>query len=85
MISDVLWQAEKDIKEYLAWDPCPYGKPGEPFRDRIDALVAEMEAIRMQPGMDSPPQPEWKPLQNVQEASGRCPICHGPDHNGDCR
>lgn len=55
MISDVLWEAEQQIKEYLSWENNPYGEPGEPFRDRIDALLREMEGIRMQPGMDLPP------------------------------
>ena len=55
MISDVLSEAEESIEKYLAWDNCPYGKPGEPFRDAIDNLLAHMKAIRFLPGLDYPP------------------------------
>jgi hypothetical protein len=44
MISDVLAEAGRDIREYL--DRGDYGKRGEPLREQIESVAAQMEALR---------------------------------------
>ncbi len=49
MISDTLWEAEKDIRRHL--DEMPDVYRGE-LRERIEKLLVQMEAVRILPGMD---------------------------------
>ena len=51
MISDVLSEAVSDIREYLKTGR--YGDSNDPLRQRIDALVVEMDEIRQI--LDTPP------------------------------
>jgi hypothetical protein len=53
MISDVLFEAGADIRDYL--DRGAYGKRGEPLYDRIESVVAQMEALRAH--LDAGPPP----------------------------
>jgi hypothetical protein len=58
MISDVLSEAIEQIRDYLT-NPVyagVYGEPAEPFRQRIEKLVAEMDEVREI--LDTPPVDE---------------------------
>ncbi len=74
MISDVLSDAEAQIKEYLAWDNCPYDPRGTLLRERIERLLIDMQTIRHTVGMDIPPCKEFeytdKQADNWYETSG---------------
>jgi hypothetical protein len=52
MISDTLHDAAEDIRRTLA-DPVMGGAYDSPMRERINALLAEMDAIRRD--LDTPP------------------------------
>jgi hypothetical protein len=53
MISDVLSEANRRIRDYLDRDDNPYGEPGTPLRDRIESVAAQMDALRVL--LDAPP------------------------------
>ena len=53
MISDVLCEAEHEIRRYLAEGY--YGHEDSPGRRVIEHLLGHMEAVRLLPGFDLPP------------------------------
>jgi hypothetical protein len=54
MISDVLFEAGRDIRDYLDCGGI-YGERGEPLRDWIESVAAQMEALRAH--LDAGPPP----------------------------
>lgn len=55
MISDTLSDASGEIKRYLTDEAFAHVYPAGPLRDRIEACLAEMDAIRII--LDTPPRP----------------------------
>ena len=55
-ISDVLFEAEVNIKELL--ETGGYGDSDDPLRQEIEDLLARMEKVRRSPGLDCPPVDE---------------------------
>lgn len=53
MISDTLCEAEIEIRRYLAEGF--YGHDDSPWRRAIENLLGHMEAVRLLPGFDLPP------------------------------
>jgi hypothetical protein len=50
MVSDVLFEAAEEIRDYQKRMPDVY----EPWRSKLDALLAQMDAIRIE--FDTPPE-----------------------------
>lgn len=53
MISDTLFEASEEVKRYLADEVFALAYQPGPLRDRIEAMVAEMDTIRII--LDTPP------------------------------
>lgn len=63
MISDVLFEAESDIVNYLHVCEFYYG----PLRKRIESLLEEMDAVRRLPNTDLPPGWPEQPRRTAAE------------------
>lgn len=63
MISDVLREAEEEIRRYMKEMPDAYKEDEE----EIKKLLASMEAFRMRPGYDLPPEEKSEPSEETQE------------------
>jgi hypothetical protein len=59
-ISDALFEAEKEI---VSWVEIYTG----PIRERLNALLEEMDAVRMLPGTDTSPLREAPPRRSADE------------------
>jgi hypothetical protein len=73
MISDTLFDAEEEIKQYLRDG---YGPPDDPVRQCIEHLLQHMEAVRMLPGLDTfdlHPSREAMDVQAIRQRWGPTP------------
>jgi hypothetical protein len=65
-ISDVLFEAESELAGYLR-DPFYRNMYGAETIERCERLLEEMDAIRMLPGLDTPPREAQQPRRTAQE------------------
>jgi hypothetical protein len=80
MISDTLLKSAKEIRNYLKNPNTGRAYTGE-TRKRIEKLLTEMDAIRMLPGLDTPPH--RIPDEVPENAIGLNPAAPAPIHSTD--
>lgn len=70
-LSDALFEAELEAVSYLERD-------GGDLRERIERLLEEMDAVRMLPGFDTPPDCPAPPGRSAEQiiAHFQATVCH---------
>jgi|HubBroStandDraft_6_1064221.scaffolds.fasta_scaffold1635299_2 hypothetical protein len=67
MISDVLFDAERELRWYLD-DPGWAHVYGPETRERVKRLIVEMRNIRFLPGLDTSPNAPTPPIETEYKA-----------------